>query len=394
MQRGLTAWFTLGYSDNDGPEPPRERLSMISIRKYLGKFLPEAAESCSSGSNSEATVSALNESFTEYRSLLLTVGECTERAAPFLGPEMMEQISTHASRVSVLPRCEGSLATLNLEICRDLQQWADRAAELQKQQDRELKEIIGVVAKTAETIGKRDEKYSSEIGAMALHLRAVADQSDMGAIRRSIIESAAAFQSCIARMAEDGREVVKRVTAQAEEYRARLEETERLSVLDPLTGLTNRRGLERNVTYRMEAKHTFSVILIDLDRFKEINDKFGHVAGDDLLRQFAIELKAQFPPSDLVTRMGGDEFVAVVAGGIVQAQNRAEMIRTWVVGHYSVPVSGTKQDLQLQASLGLAAWDMQESLDMLLARADVDMYRAKALSKDRTSWQQTALKAG
>src|SRR5262249_5722556 len=158
-------------------------------------------------------------------------------------------------------------------------------------------------------------------------LRTVADNADIATIRRYIIQSAGAFQTMLAKMAEESRDAVKRLTAQADQYRTRLEETERLSLMDPLTGLKNRPGLERVVMARMEHARRFSVIVIDLDGLKQVNDRYGHIAGDDLLKQFAGELKSQFTPDEVMARIGGDEFVGLIGDDLGHAEERIARIR-------------------------------------------------------------------
>jgi diguanylate cyclase (GGDEF)-like protein len=123
--------------------------------------------------------------------------------------------------------------------------------------------------------------------------------------------------------------------------------------------------------------------MVDLDCFKEVNDRYGHVAGDDLLRQFAAELKAQFNIWDLVARLGGDEFVAVTAATSDECALRADRIQKYALGDYKIMHDGHTAKVSLSASIGVATWDGREALLDLMARVDAEVYGAKRSGERR-----------
>ena len=318
-----------------------------------------------------------------WRALTFAVCDSTERAIPSLGPALRQKLSELGRTFLETPN-DKSLSSVNQAMCSELDEWSGQASRFYGDHQRDLKEIIAVVARTAEAVGQRDDRYSVEIGAFASRLRTVADEPDIASIRRTIIESAGAMQSCVTKMADEGRETLRQLSAQTDDYRKRMEEAERISLLDPLTAVVNRRGLERDVARRMKEGKPFSMILMDLDEFKSVNDLYGHATGDELLRQFASELATRFPVSDLVARIGGDEFVGVVDGFATVADARMGQVRSWVMGNYRLPTGQNKKvDVHVIASVGMAAWDGQETSEALLARADEQMYQAKRAGKLR-----------
>jgi diguanylate cyclase len=182
----------------------------------------------------------------------------------------------------------------------------------------------------------------------------------------------------VEKMAEENRISVGQLTSQVAEYRARLEKSELESAIDPLTGLANRRAFERRLESQIAQSKPFCLILLDMDNFKAVNDRYGHVAGDDLLRKFGAELRAQFAPTDLVARWGGDEFTALVSGSLAQAEAKVENVRRWTLGEYKIDTGERTVKAHAGASIGVVAWKSGENGVELLDRADKCVYRAKA----------------
>jgi diguanylate cyclase (GGDEF)-like protein len=111
----------------------------------------------------------------------------------------------------------------------------------------------------------------------------------------------------------------------------------RWALTDPLTGIANRRGLGERIDYEVtrhaRLSHSFTVVMIDLDGFKLVNDRFGHHAGDELLRDVAAAMRAAVRDQDTVARLGGDEFcVLAPETGRAGAERLAEKLRTAVRG--------------------------------------------------------------
>jgi diguanylate cyclase (GGDEF)-like protein len=166
-------------------------------------------------------------------------------------------------------------------------------------------------------------------------------------------------------------------------------ELRRLSRLDGLTELFNRRAIEELMLdeARRAARHQrpFSVLMIDADYFKDINDRFGHAAGDEALRHLAKILKSQMRDIDRVGRFGGEEFVVLLPGTVsTEALSAAERLRDALLRR---PWAWQGETLPLTVSIGVAAWrGPQDGLEALLKRADAALYRAKSLGRDRFEW--------
>ena len=143
---------------------------------------------------------------------------------------------------------------------------------------------------------------------------------------------------------------------------------------DALTGLANRVGLARRAQQLQD--HDHAVMLLDLDRFKPVNDEHGHEAGDRLLIEIARRLQGQMREVDLVARLGGDEFVVLLAGAHNTVQLTAMARR--LVDAVHQPVQEGDLLLRVDASIGIACCPAHgRKLNELLRHADAAMYRAK-----------------
>jgi two-component system, cell cycle response regulator len=183
---------------------------------------------------------------------------------------------------------------------------------------------------------------------------------------------------------------IKRLQDQVEEHeRELLEANERLQVIsrtDGLTGLDNRRYLEERLDemfgHAVRLNEALSCVMCDLDRFKHVNDTYGHQAGDSVLRDFALILKHEVREIDRVGRYGGEEFMILLPGAAQDAAMRlAERVRKQVEAHTFTFKGGT---LKRSASFGVATWPHSKVPDAeaLVRSADAALYVAKETGRN------------
>ncbi|MGL4319033.1 MAG: sensor domain-containing diguanylate cyclase [Pseudomonas sp.] len=158
-----------------------------------------------------------------------------------------------------------------------------------------------------------------------------------------------------------------------------------LATTDVLTGLPNRRGFnllaQQAVLEAQRDRSPLSALLIDLDHFKQLNDTYGHLAGDEVLRGFAEKLQGNLRQSDIICRWGGEEFILLLKDtGSSTARQLAEKIREQTEDS-RFPFAGV--NLQITTSIGITELHDEDSLDRLIARADQALYRAKQSGRNR-----------
>ncbi|HEV8150513.1 MAG TPA: GGDEF domain-containing protein [Gemmatimonadales bacterium] len=169
-------------------------------------------------------------------------------------------------------------------------------------------------------------------------------------------------------------------------YRLRRHRT--LSNSDPLTGLYNRAYFEEFLAaeIRRSQRYTksFAVAMLDIDRFKNFNDSYGHAGGDEALKTVALVIRQGVRRSDLVARYGGEEMVLVMPETTLnQARVRLEAIRVGVAGE-AIKLPKREERVRLTVSAGVACWPADaENPDDLLHIADARLFHAKALGRNR-----------
>ena len=169
--------------------------------------------------------------------------------------------------------------------------------------------------------------------------------------------------------------LIKRLRRQLAEKQGHSEVLRTLAMVDPLTGLYNRRFAEHRLAAevaRSERKgHPLTVLTLDLNSFKAINDTYGHPAGDYVLQEFAAHLNKVVRGSDLAVRLGGDEFLVVLP------ECTLEQLRLVLLRLGALEVTWQGQKIPVTFSAGWKEYETGEQPEQLLARADEDLYTRK-----------------
>ena len=352
---------------------------MISLKRYLESVSvsSDATSELQRGDLSSRTLAA-------YGSALVAMGSCSLDACPGLGSALRESLGGLSRTLTNGIDCE-ALAATDREVQEQVQCWGRRTARHYQQKSDEVKDLLLVMARTAESVGTRDRRCAGQIHEVTASLTAIASLDDLTQIRVSIKKSAAELKTSIDRMTEEGKAEIDRLQEQVSTYRAKLEQAEEIASRDALTGLRSRLCVERFIEHHITAGVPFCLAIVDIDGFKKVNDEHGHLTGDELLKQFAAELIAACRSSDMIGRWGGDEFIIVLDCCLSEASAQSDRLSKWICGNYTVSSKSGPQKLKVDASIGLAEYLPAETMKDLIARADEAMYQNKAAARTHSA---------
>ena len=181
---------------------------------------------------------------------------------------------------------------------------------------------------------------------------------------------------------------------EVQERSAAEERARHLADVDPLTGYLNRRAFMEAgtevVAKAVPAGRDVTLFLVDLDRFKNVNDVYGHAVGDLVLQESARRLAATLPATVKIARLGGDEFVALMCH---EADNdMIERLAGQLIAAMEAPITSQGRAVRVGASIGIARVDSDDSsIETLIRRADIAMYHSKGLGRNRFSWFETGM---
>jgi diguanylate cyclase (GGDEF)-like protein len=174
---------------------------------------------------------------------------------------------------------------------------------------------------------------------------------------------------------------VNELQMEMEERKLAIEELEQLAITDPLTSLFNRRKFNELLDYEIERNQRYntglSLIMCDIDHFKQINDKFGHIAGDTALKTFSTKVTENIRDVDIFARWGGEEFMILMPNAnIDSACSVAEKLRR------TIEETDIKTIESLTASFGVTNCNIEDTTESLLNRVDEALYKAKQLGRN------------
>lgn len=348
---------------------------MISLRKYLDSasaVLDEHAEPDVAATAAEALAG--------YGAALMEMGNCSLEACPGLGGKLKEKLERLSGGLkSGVGR--NSLAAVDREVREQLRGWGWLTAKHYREKSDEVKSLLIEMASMVESVGSRDRRCAEQIEEVTTRLTSIASLDDLTVIRSSIRKSAEELKSSIERMTAEGKAAIDQLQRQVSTYRTRLEEAEEVASRDALTGLRSRLCIESRIERRVSEKAEFCVAVVDIDGFKRVNDEYGHLAGDEVLKQFAGELVSARRSMDMIGRWGGDEFMILLECGLKEAEARVERLNKWICGNYTIQGPAGPERLKIRASIGLAEHRVGEAVKELVARADAGMYARKAASR-------------
>lgn len=277
---------------------------------------------------------------------------------------------------------------------------ADKAVVKQKTADiAKLVTLMGQYLNDAITSSGHSENNVSNIKSEieAINIKPDSNHSDLSMLQSQLINAAISIENEMANVGkkmQDGKTKVDQMEQEISQLKKELEVAKRESEFDHLTGLFTRRAFEREME-RVESeyareKHNYAIVFFDLDYFKNINDTYGHEGGDVVLSTFAKVLKKATREHDIVSRYGGEEFVAIVHFNLKrELLQYLKRVKSIIENNKFVY---NNQKIKITFSAGVANRDSHSNHADTLQNADMLLYKAKETGRDKIIlWEGTEL---
>lgn len=337
---------------------------MISLKRYLD------LESRMTGEKQSEP--ACEELLFAYRASLIQMSESSAEVCPCVAPDLARGIARVLEALATTPSRE-VVASSQLTVQDLLRKWGARTAQHYEQKAAEVKDLLLVMARTAESLGHKDDRYARQLDAVTSQLESIAGLDDLTRIHSAVERSAGELKVSVARMTAESKMVIDHLRAEVATYQAKLEKVEQVVSRDTLTGLGSRHWIESRILQRIERGYPFSIALIDINDFSRVTAAQGNLVGDLLLKEFARELRSSCRFTDIVGRWGGDEFIVVFDHCGPEFEMQVSRLQNWIAKLYHVPGRSGYVNVRLDVSLGKAEYRPGEDIEDLLERADAEL---------------------
>lgn len=261
----------------------------------------------------------------------------------------------------------------------ELRHFSQEARQVLDTKDREIRRILQCLSEAAHVVAEQSHSNNSRLTQFTRNLDALKDLHDLPTIRERLNREVQELKNAVREIHANSGETVVALQSELATFQKRLAEIEQLAMTDELTRLPNRRAGEEAIRRLIADGRTFSILMYDIDRFKSINDRWGHAAGDAVLVGFSQRLQAAVRSGDIVFRWGGDEFVVILPHCEQQtAEDRAGHIEKHCRGPFLVRTESEEVSLHVSAAVGIGEYSAGDTAERLFQKADQQLYRKKS----------------
>lgn len=314
-----------------------------------------------------------------YATTLEAVGESASEDASPHSLELEQSLKKLARRL-VADSSGREVARIGKQVELELREWGKRAAMDRRTIAENVKDLLIALTHALEGVDNRNQSYSRQFIELADHFGKIADLNDLTTIRTCMVKQVEELRGSVDRMKRESQQALGELRNELSSYESKLLRAEDKALKDFVTGLPNRRCIEERLARSIANGWSICVAMFDINRFKSVNDEYGHLVGDDLLCQFSKRMNSKIRCGDLAGRWGGDEFVVIMMWcDLSEAALVIERIKHDVFGTYRLQTRTNMSfvDVHVDAAFGVAQWEEGDSVQSLIQKADSLMYAQK-----------------
>lgn len=341
---------------------------MISLKKYLddGNCHPAA----------DRMTDPFQSLLSAYLASVKQIGECGREVSADLAIDLVRGIARASDSLKAHPTIDGIVSS-ELAVREALRSWGNRVIEHQEQCAKDVKDLLLVTSRTAESLGCRDDRFVRHMEDLSSKLASIATLDDLGRIRSSVEASARELKRSVATMAAETRALIEHLRLELDTYQTKLEKAEQIASRDAVTGLGSRHWIESYLQERIQSGARLSIVLIDIEGFGDVIETYGNLVSEILLKEFARELRCACRFTDILGRWGQGEFIIASESSRPEMEPQVSRLCAWVSKVYHVPCKSSYVKVLLTASASVAEYRAGEDLLTFVERADSELCRQR-----------------
>jgi diguanylate cyclase len=298
--------------------------------------------------------------------------------------ENVDSISNHFSKERKLRRLQSSF-TKNKKM---IAAFIERQKQYLEDREYELKDIIDLLTKAMVELDSDAQEYNQKILKQSEKIERITHLDDIKKIKQALAQEIEQIRETVKEKQTQDLAKLEKLSKQVTTLNVQLKTAREESLTDGLTGINNRKAfdqyLQQLVAQNTKSKRHFSVLLLDIDDFKKVNDSHGHQIGDRVILAVVNKCRQSIRNEDFMARYGGEEFVIILPGASHRdAVKKAEHICNTIGStRYSLEDVKPGQTLSVTVSIGVSRFRKSDTITDVLKRADKALYRAKHSGKN------------
>jgi diguanylate cyclase len=271
----------------------------------------------------------------------------------------------------------------------DILEFIERQHRYIADRESELRDIIDLLTKAMASMDVGNRDFYQRIYHQSEKMERITLLNDIRTIKAALQQEIKQMCQIVDRKKAQDRRQVQQLAGQVDSLRQELEKTQAKSMIDSLTGVYNRKAFDGTLTDLMarcrEMDHDFSLLMVDMDDFKKINDTYGHLIGDQVLGAFCQKCRNSIRGDDILARYGGEEFAILMPGANLEnAMKKGRQICEAIASaRYQITCNDhCSEDLCVTVSIGVTLFKKEDTSETIIGRADRALYKAKKSGKN------------
>jgi len=263
------------------------------------------------------------------------------------------------------------------------------------ERETEFREIIDLMTAAMGGLDNENRDFYNSIRSQGERFEEITRLDDIKRIKSELVREVDKIRAMVRDKENLDQRALDSLSSQVDSLKKELDKARHSADIDGLTGVNNRKALDRHlrslVERNMITRAPFSLLMMDLDDFKQLNDTYGHTVGDRMLLAFAEKCRAAVRSDDFLARYGGEEFTLILPGASLRnaTKKARQLCQSIAAARYAADDSLKADVLSVTVSIGVSTYRSGDTVRSLVDRADKCLYKAKAAGKNRAVDENT-----